>query len=167
MKVNELMNGRAMKSCSPDSNLKAVAHTMKAENIGSMPVTDKEKKVIGIVTDRDICLALSEDGTTSHARIPVSNIMHKKVHTVKETDDLNSALEKMRSNHIGRLPVVDESGKLTGILSLHHVIAKTLENKENFRNLSAVGESVVKTIEALGERYEKHTRAEKVASSAM
>ncbi len=164
MKVNELMTAKALKTCSPESSLKEASQTMKAGNCGALPVTDKQKKVVGIITDRDICLALSEDATTPSENVPVSEIMHTHVHTVKESASMDEALKQMRSNHVGRLPVVDENGRLAGILSLHHVIAKAAGTKANFGVQTNLGGNVLKTIQALGKRYEKHGRTESMAS---
>lgn len=96
-----------------------------------------------------------------HEQVTVNEVMEKKVHTVKETDDLNIALKQMRSNHVGRLPVVNQEGKLTGILSLHNVIAKTLDTKKNLGDISSPGENVVKTIKAVTDRYLKQGHTEK------
>lgn len=63
MKVKDVMTAKSLKTCSPESNLKEAANAMKSANCGVLPVTNHDKKVVGIITDRDICLSLSEDGT--------------------------------------------------------------------------------------------------------
>jgi predicted transcriptional regulator len=138
---------------------------MKAGICGVLPATDTQKKVVGIITHRDICLAMSEDATTPSENVPVSEIMHTHVHTVKESANMDEALKQMRSNHIGRLPVADENGRLAGILSLHHVIAKAGGTKANFGVQTNLGGNLLKTIQALGKHYEKHGRTEIMASA--
>lgn len=156
MKVKDVMTTTALKSCSPDAKLHEAAKTMRTANVGALPVTDHHKKVVGIITDRDICLALSQDHRKPHAEIPVSEIMEKKVHTVKENDDMSVALKQMRTNQVGRLPVVDQEGKLKGILSLHHLFSRSLDGQEEIGNVSAPGENVLKTVKAITGRYANH-----------
>ena len=156
MKVKEVMTAKALRSCSPESKLQEAAKSMKAGNCGVLPVTDNNKKVVGIITDRDICLSLSQENTKTHADIHVSEVMGKNVHTVKENDDVTVALKQMRTNHVGRLPVVDESGKLKGILSLHNLMSQSFDvQASKAEDISGQYETVLKTLKALSGRYSK------------
>jgi signal-transduction protein with cAMP-binding, CBS, and nucleotidyltransferase domain len=78
-------------------------------------------KLVGIVTDRDICMAAYTQGVPLDA-IPVERVMSPKVISCARTDDLDTAHRLMRTHEIHRLPVVDTRGRPIGILSLSDVI---------------------------------------------
>src|SRR5574342_8506 len=122
MKVQDVMTSRRLQYCNPETKLHNAVKLMKAGNCGALPVVDQNKKVVGIVTDRDIALSLSSRQTGSPAKAKVSQVMTKKVQTVKTGADLTAALQQMRTKKVGRLPVVDGEGKLQGILSMHNLI---------------------------------------------
>ena len=150
MKVKDVMTATSLKFCSPETKLHNAAKTMKASNCGALPVVDKQKKVLGIVTDRDICLSLAQ----KQVKATVGQIMPTKVFTVKTDDDISTAFRQMRTNQIGRLPVIDEQGKLKGIVSLHNLINNTISNgKEDLGAISSDGENLLKTIQAVTDRY--------------
>ncbi|TAL59698.1 MAG: CBS domain-containing protein [Bacteroidetes bacterium] len=153
MKVKEVMSARSLKYCSPETKLHNAAKTMKAGNCGALPVIDKQKKVIGLVTDRDIALSLSKK-QANPSRANVGDIISKRVYTVNQNDNLSDALAQMRTNQIGRLPVVDDERKLKGIVSMHNLINQATGNgKLELGRLSSTGENLVRTIQAITNRY--------------
>lgn len=119
MKVLELMT-RGVDSCRPEDHLGRAAQIMADRNCGSVPVLDADSKLIGILTDRDICLA-------AHAReklladIPVEAVMTRNVFSCRVNDDLHVAEDVMESKRVRRLPVLDVNDELTGIISLHDI----------------------------------------------
>ncbi|MGP8217638.1 MAG: CBS domain-containing protein [Bacteroidia bacterium] len=153
MQVQDVMTKKGLRSCNPEANLQEAANAMKAANCGALPVTDQDKKVVGIITDRDICLSLSQQNKNAHAEIPVSEIMGKKVHTVKETDDISVAFKQMRTNNVSRLPVVDQQGRLQGMLSLHNLASNSLNQQEYAEQMNSKSESVMKTFKSLSDNY--------------
>src|ERR1039457_2577448 len=108
MKVKEIMTVRPLKYCSPETKLHIAAKIMKDYQCGILPVTDKEQKLLGIITDRDICLSLAQRQANFSEKVTIGQIMSTKVYTVYSTDDVSKALRKMRLNKTGRLPVIDE-----------------------------------------------------------
>ena len=93
---------------------------MKDSNLGALPVVDKDQKVIGIITDRDICLSLANKGKKTISELSVKEIVPQaKVHTIKIEDTVTDALREMRKNRIGRLPVTNNDGKLKGMISIN------------------------------------------------
>jgi CBS domain-containing protein len=154
MKVENLMNGKKVQYCNVNSNLSNVAKLMKENNCGALPVLNNEKQVVGIITDRDVALALVQNGTIIPDQIKVDHIMSHKVHTITPQDDVSTALKQMRTKQVGRLPVVDKDGKLQGIISLHNLLhAVTKDGKTDLENFPTKEESVAKTIKALTARY--------------
>lgn len=154
MKVKEIMTADAIKSCDPDTSIKKAAKIMNDNNCGALPVVDKNDKVVGIVTDRDICLSLAKNDPETLSKVTVKQIMAKKVLTVKAGDDVSEVYKQMRTYQIGRLPVTDAHGKLKGIVSLHHLINKAVGTpKQELGSFSTPDENLLKTIHAVTNRY--------------
>ena len=93
-----------------------------------LPVVGPDRKLIGVVTDRDICVAMA-----TRNRLPgelnVSEIATRKVFTCKPNDEMLEALHTMADNHVRRLPVVDDDGRPQGIRSMDDVIVHGDLNK--------------------------------------
>ncbi len=154
MKVKEIMTTKSLKYCTPETKLHMAAKTMKTRNCGALPVVDKDKKVLGIITDRDICLSLILEHGTPFIKTTVGQIMPLKIHTVMLNDDISMAFRKMRINQISRLPVVDENGKLKGIVSIHNLINTLfIHGKQGFGDIYSSGENLSKTIMAVTDKY--------------
>jgi CBS domain-containing protein len=97
--------------------LSTAARLMWDCDCGALPVVDGEGKAIGMITDRDICMATwSRDQSPSQLR--VSDGMSRQVFCCSSSDSLADAKELMRQKQIRRIPVVDTSGRLCGIVSL-------------------------------------------------
>lgn len=120
MLVEQLMT-REVEACRPDSTLAEAADVMWRRDCGVVPVTDEESRVVGIITDRDICIALATRGQTAH-EVYAADIMSKTVHTCTAADDLDEAIAIMRRERVRRLPVLDGQEHLVGILSIRDVI---------------------------------------------
>lgn len=120
MKVADLMTSD-VRSCTIHDSLNAAARIMWDHDCGCAPVVDTHGKLIGIVTDRDICMAAYTQGVPLQA-IRVERAMSPKVISCARGDDLDFAHRLMRTHEIHRLPVVDSRGKPIGILSLSDVI---------------------------------------------
>jgi len=90
-------------------------------NCGMLPVVDAQQKVIGVVTDRDLCMAL---GTRNRlpGDVTVGEVVSGQIYSCKAQDDIRAALETMASRKVRRLPVVNEKGLLEGILSIDDIV---------------------------------------------
>ena len=116
-------------SVGPDTSLLKVGKLMKDHHIRRIPVVDEQGQVIGIISDRDVRDASPSKATTLDmyemhyllAELKAKNIMTAKPITVKPTDTVEQAALIMLDNKVGGLPVVDDSGKLVGIISDHDV----------------------------------------------
>ena len=104
--------------CLPTDNVITVAQTMKRENIGSMPVFDNQesKKLIGIITDRDLAMKVVGEGRDIEAT-KVEAVMTRKVITCREDDELQRALNLMSEHQLRRIVIVDNVNKVVGIIS--------------------------------------------------
>ena len=120
MKVKEIM-AASVTSCGPNATLVAAAEVMRGYNCSTLPVIGAGGKVIGMITDRDICLAVSKkDNDVS--RIKVSEVISGKVYACAPTDDVKDALKTMRKKKALCLSVVDGAGALKGILSIDDIL---------------------------------------------
>ena len=119
MRVENIMS-QATLTCRPTDTLTHAAKLMWDGDLGFLPAI-QGGKVVGVITDRDICF-----GAATHeepaSRIPVADVMSRRHYTCLPEDDLKTALQLMATYRIRRLPVVDDAGKLRGVLSLNDVI---------------------------------------------
>ena len=120
MKIQDVMSAPAQ-TCRPSSELGVAATTMLETDCGCLPVVDGHGRVVGILTDRDVCLAVAARHK-SPWQIPVRDAMTKRVVTCQQTDDVSVALAAMTEHRVRRLPVVDAEGLLKGVLSIDDLI---------------------------------------------
>ena len=106
----------APQCCSGETLLNEVANLMLEADCGEIPVTDAAKRVIGVVTDRDIVIRVVAKGKTPSA-VTAAECMSEPVVVVKENATLADVIAVMEENQIRRVPVVDASGVLCGIIS--------------------------------------------------
>ena len=120
MKVKEIMMG-APYVCRRDTNLGEATRLMWVGNCGFLPVLNNEGHVCGVITDRDICMAL---GTRSKLAgdVSVGEVATGKVYSCSPDDEIHVALLTMRDGHVRRLPVVDGDGKIVGVLSMDDIL---------------------------------------------
>lgn len=116
MNVMEIMR-KDVATCGPGDSLPEIARIMSGKDCGILPVVDRTRKLLGVVTDRDVCLALAKAGTQAS----IGDAQTTGVRTCAPEDDLETALKAMGEKQVRRLPVVDNTGTLRGILSLSDV----------------------------------------------
>ena len=120
MKVKEIMTPDA-RACAEDANLAKAAELMSQNNCGILPVVTSAGKVVGLITDRDICVAGAMTNKPL-ANLSVDQVISGNVYACRTEDDVQLALGTMRENKVRRLPVLDADGKLKGILSMDDVV---------------------------------------------
>ncbi|HYY95144.1 MAG TPA: CBS domain-containing protein [Pyrinomonadaceae bacterium] len=131
MLVESLMT-RDVEVCRPDSTLADAAAVMWRRDCGVVPVVEEGGRVVGVVTDRDICMALSMRGQRA-AEVRVAEVLTGGVQTCTPVDDVREALEAMARRQVRRLPVVDSRGHLVGVLSINDIIRHTRKGKPKKR----------------------------------
>lgn len=135
-KVREVMTNNP-RCVTPETPLPEAARLMKSEDVGSLPILEGEK-VTGILTDRDIVLnAVAEDKNPSG--MPVREVASRELFKVNADEDLSSALELMAHKQVRRLPVVDDDGRLVGILAQAD-IAKEAKDKDSGQMLQDISQ---------------------------
>ncbi len=137
MTVKDAMT-QPVQCCSPDTNLAAAVALMWSNDCGALPVVEAGR-LAGIITDRDICIALGTRGLPAQ-ELAVRDVETTPVQTCSTQDSLHHALQLMRQAQVRRLPVVDPAGRLSGIITLSDI---AIRDEKTTRG------EVVSTIQAL------------------
>jgi CBS domain-containing protein len=114
MKISEVMTTN-VETVSADQTAREAASFMLRANAGSIPVCEGDR-VIGMITDRDIAIRGIAEGRGPDT--PISELMSADIVCAREDDDTTDVAERMSSEQVRRLPVVDENDRLVGIVSL-------------------------------------------------
>ncbi len=136
MKVKRLMI-KQVGSCPSHENLARAAQVMCELDCGCIPIIDPGSKVVGMLTDRDICMAAYHQGRTL-GEIPVSSAMSREVYACFPEDDLTVAELIMETKQVRRLPVIDEGRNLVGLLSLTDIARRAAKEEGKKRVLKGL-----------------------------
>jgi CBS domain-containing protein len=116
MDVSTLVH-RYIVTCSDRDTLEHAARLMWVNTIGCLPVVSPERRVIGVLTDRDICMAAYLHGAPLRS-ITVSSVMSKELVTCRVRDEVCDVQQMMRERQIRRVLAIDDDGALIGMVSL-------------------------------------------------
>lgn len=120
MRVNEIMK-RPPATCTSNDTVADAARIMHEHQCGFVPVVDIRGAVIGVVTDRDVCLVVG-DRHRAMTRVSVQDAMSHPIFSCYEDENLKVTLATMARRHVRRLPVLDKGGHLRGVLSIDDII---------------------------------------------
>jgi CBS domain-containing protein len=138
MKVSDLMT-KHVATIRRDEPLSNAAQLMWDCDCGALPVLDNDERVVGMVTDRDICMASwSKDRSPSALR--VSDAMSQALFHCAPHDSVAYAEGLLRSKQIRRLPVLDSEQRLQGILSLADIVRQGTTSEARTQAELAPGE---------------------------
>jgi CBS domain-containing protein len=118
MKISDMFN-RQVITAGPQETLAAVALRMQDHNVGTVAIAEAQRPV-GIVTDRDLALALGARGVSPQA--PAQTVMTRRVLAIPEDTGIFSATQYIRECGVRRLPIVDREDRLVGIVSLDDLL---------------------------------------------
>lgn len=124
MKVQEVMT-REPSCVTPETPVREAARIMKSEDVGVVPVVKGEgsKELVGVITDRDIAIRVVADG--QNVDVAVREVMSAdRLATVNPDADIDDVMDRMASEQVRRIPIVDERGELVGIVSQADVVRK-------------------------------------------
>lgn len=159
MTVRELMSA-PVEACNASDDLATVAMIMWWRDCGAIPVTeDGGPKVVGMITDRDICMAVA----TRHCapdEIRAADVVNRRLHPVGPDDAVETALERMAEAQVRRLPVLADDGTAVGLLSLNDIILHTGNPRSRSRSV-VHADAVLRTLKAVSEH---RAEAEAVAA---
>jgi predicted transcriptional regulator len=108
---------------------------------------DEQERVIGVVTDRDISIALGTRNRLA-GEIAVGEVLSPRLFYCRQEDDIHDALQIMAEKKIRRLPVVDQEGKLEGILTMDDIVLHA-ENKKPGKYPELSSDDVLNTLKGL------------------
>jgi CBS domain-containing protein len=120
MKIEIMMTGE-VRTCGPDTNLRSVIETMSTYDCGIVPVVDEHGVAVGVLTDRDICVALGRRDA-SPSSLVARNVMTQPAIGCAAEDDCCIALLTMEQHGVRRLPVLGSSGVVVGIVSIDDIV---------------------------------------------
>lgn len=120
MKVQDAMTS-AVRTVAPGATLAEAIGIMWDADCGIVPAVNEHKEVVGVVTDRDIAIALGTRGKTA-SQVQVSEVMSTPVVGCAPEDTLTQALAAMQQHRVHRLPVLGIGGVLLGMLSLNDIV---------------------------------------------
>ena len=135
MFVKEVMSMPAA-TCHTSSSLAEATAAMWTNDCGSLPVVDDNDHVVGVITDRDICIAAGTRDKRA-SEIPVSSVISYHASVVHPDDDVSSALHVMETRRVHRVPVVDAENRAVGIVSMNDLILRA-EHKQSQHTLRDV-----------------------------
>jgi CBS domain-containing protein len=137
MQVFEAMTPDVVR-VAPEVTLMEAARTMRNLDIGPLPVCEGDR-LLGMVTDRDITVRATAEGRDPQ-QTPVGDVMTTKVVCCHEADDIRAAAKLMQETQLRRLLVVNDDGRLVGIVSLGDLVLQTGDEKLAGRTLEKVSE---------------------------
>ena len=142
MKVKDLMTPEP-RTCNPWTNLAEAGAVMLEADCGILPVVDDKGKLAGVVTDRDMYIALATRNALP-SQLSVSDVSQAQVFTCGPDDDVHKALATMKRHHVRRLPVEGFGGTVAGIVSMNDILLsadrKGLGNAEIVETFQAICE---------------------------
>lgn len=140
MKAKDLMTA-AVKCCADYNTLNTAAQIMWENDVGCVPVVNHEGHVIGMVTDRDICMSAYTQGVPLTAAT-VTSAMSREISCCAADDDIHAVEKLMREKQVHRLPVVDRNGRPVGLISLND-IARAAAKEAEMKQARQVSDSEV------------------------
>ena len=145
MRVQEIMT-QDVACVSRQTNAATAAEIMWMRNCGALPIVEDGGRLVGAVTDRDLFIALGTQNRMP-AELQMEAVMRSGPFFCEQGDDVRQALKTMAREKIHRLPVVDESRTLKGILSIDDVLARTdsLLKEDAIRTIKAISEHQINT----------------------
>ena len=116
MKCSQLMTPRPS-TCTPQATVQAAALIMSEEDVGIVPVVDADThRLVGVVTDRDLCLDVVAAGKHPEL-VRLVAILHEDPITCHLEDQIEVCLRRMKEHQIRRIPIVDDLGVCVGIIA--------------------------------------------------
>jgi CBS domain-containing protein len=119
MEVQNIMT-RPVQTCTTEMDLTAASRRMEDTGCGTLAVLNDRGRLAGIVTDRDLALAIGTVGEP--ARVTVAEIMAHRVYTCRPDDPVHTAFDTMVRHNVRRLPVVARGGDVEGMISIDDII---------------------------------------------
>ena len=130
MRIREILHtkGYDVITIRPQASVMEMLQLLRDHNLGAVVVSDDGRHIRGIVTERDVVRKLVDGAEFLHA--PVSDVMTSDVQTCQPGDSVQSLMSTMTNQRIRHLPVVDDHGRLQGIVSIGDVVKSHITQVE-------------------------------------
>lgn len=126
--------------CNPQHTIIEVAEIMKREDVGLVPVVDdSEKKLIGVITDRDVVMKVVAAGRDPRGTA-VSEVMTTDPCACQEQDSIETVMQQMAAQQVRRIPIVDSGGAIVGIVSQADIATRLANPRETGEVVQAISE---------------------------
>jgi len=127
--------------CEPADSIVRIAQLMKSEDVGAVPVVESrsDRKLVGIVTDRDVVVRVVAEGRTVENAI-VGDAMTNNPVTCREEDDVSQAVARMAERKVRRILVVDGAGTLRGIIAQADIATRVHRDETTGELVEAISE---------------------------
>ena len=126
--------------CNPQHTITEVAEIMKREDVGLVPVVeDVDKKLIGVITDRDIVMNVVAAGRDPRGTA-ISEVMTTDPCACQEQDSIETVMQQMAAHQVRRIPIVDSSGAIVGIVSQADIATRLANPRETGEVVQAISE---------------------------
>lgn len=146
MRIEDVMT-RDVVVCRPDDSAGYVARLMWEHDCGVIPVVDEERRPIGMITDRDVCMAGFTTGRGLFD-VRVKEAMSKHVRACRVNESISAAEAAMRQAHVRRLPIVNDAGQVVGLLSMNDLARAACERLQKHRDMQSAAR-VIETLAAV------------------
>lgn len=146
MKVSNCMH-EGVVTCHVDDSLLRASQLLWDHDIGALPVVDVSGKLVGMVTDRDIAMTTMMRGRPLHELL-VTDAMSRRVHACRLDDSIHSAETVLRMNQVRRLPVVDESFRPVGMITVSD-LCRTFSGQNLTAGRQMDADQLVQTLAAI------------------
>jgi CBS domain-containing protein len=138
MKIQDIMT-KEPATVTPGTTVRDAAKLMRGEDTGILPVVESEtsRKLVGVITDRDIAIRVVADGRDSNTR--VNEVMtSSRLATLHPDADVNELMKTMADEQVRRVPIVDDRGTLVGIVAQADLVRKTRDDKKSERTVEKI-----------------------------
>ena len=126
--------------CNPQHTIVEVAEIMKREDVGLVPVVDDvAQKLIGVITDRDVVMNVVAAGRDPRGTA-VSEVMTTDPCACQEKDSIETVMQQMAAHQVRRIPIVDNSGAIVGIVSQADIATRLANPRETGEVVQAISE---------------------------
>lgn len=126
---------RSVTTAARETTLREAAALMRDGDMGSLPVVE-DKKLVGILTDRDIVIRAVATGRDVSSK--VGDVMTTEIFSIKERDFVFEAIRLMGDKQVRRVPVINESNELVGIIAMADVALETEDEREIAETLEEI-----------------------------
>ena len=130
MRIREILDdkGRDVMTVRPTETVATLSHRLRMARVGALVVSDDGKRMLGIVSERDIVACIAEKGAQA-LEAKVADIMTARVLTCREDDSISTIARRMTANRVRHIPVV-EGSRLVGVVSVGDIVKNRIAEME-------------------------------------